>query len=87
MSFADSMDDLEAMNDPLNTAESMAARHSAAKPGRIKALFAWMRWKTKLSRRRSPTPQKLAQHQVTADLDQAMGARSPATPAADRKVS
>lgn len=45
MSFADSMDDLEAMNDPRNTAESVAAAHLArkARPGRIRQVLCWLR--------------------------------------------
>ena len=45
MSFADSMDDLDAMSDPRNTAESVAAAHLARKsrPGRIRRLFVWLR--------------------------------------------
>lgn len=54
MSFADSMEDLEAMNDPRNTAESVAARHAAKKQSRrfqallarLLSLKAWRKYQT-----------------------------------------
>lgn len=44
MSFADSMDDLEAMNDPANTAQNVAARREArsVRPRRAQAFWAWL---------------------------------------------
>lgn len=97
MSFADSMDDLEAMNDPRNTAESMAARRSAAKPRGLRALFAWLPLMKKVSARPLPAPQapirpraedlELARQQVIADLNHAMNTSSSVAPASDRKVS
>lgn len=44
MSFADAMDDLESMNDPRNTAQSVAAAHEArrTRPGLVRAVFTWL---------------------------------------------
>lgn len=96
MSFADSMDDLEAMNDPRNTAESMAAQRSAAKPGVMERIFGWMRLEAQADARQSPAPLEptpsvddavLAEQQVTTDLDKAMSAGAAAAPAVNKKVS
>lgn len=44
MSFADSMDDLDAMNDLRNTAASVAAAHEAkrSRPGKVRRLLRWL---------------------------------------------
>jgi len=44
MSFADSMDDLDAMNDPRNTAQSVAAAYEArrTRPGLMRLVLGWL---------------------------------------------
>ncbi|MGE6659766.1 hypothetical protein ACQKEK_03350 [Pseudomonas sp. NPDC077408] len=67
--FADAMDDLEAMNDPRNTAQSVAAAHEKrrASPGLVRVMSDWVlsRWPAKKesdgsSAKRDMTPQEEA---------------------------
>ena len=67
--FADAMDDLEAMNDPRNTAQSVAAAHEKrrASPGLVRVMSDWVlsHWPAKKesddsSAKRDMTPQEEA---------------------------
>ncbi|WP_417775719.1 hypothetical protein [Stutzerimonas xanthomarina] len=74
--FADAMDDLEAMNDPRNTAQSIAAAHEQrrASPGLVRTLFGWVGslWPAKKESKDGPAKRDMTPQEEAAQLSEAV---------------